>query len=134
MGTTPKKTRRISGLPKGRCVAASGLFEREGELAVLSAHMRAARKGAGGLVAVEGRAGMGKTRLVAEARRSAETAGFEVLAARGGELEEAFAYGVVRQLFEPLFATSGADVRAELLSGAAGLAAPLFDEDKLAET
>ena len=47
---------------------------------------------------------MGKTRLVAEARASAQSAGFEVLAARGGELEEAFAYGVVRQLFEPLVA------------------------------
>ena len=53
---------------------------------------------------------MGKTRLVAEARASAEAAGFEVLAARGGELEEEFAYGVMRQLFEPLLATAGADL------------------------
>src|SRR5206468_7095689 len=78
------------------------------------------------------RAGMGKTRLVAEARASADAAGFEVLAARGGELEAEFAYGVVRQLFEPLLATAGDDLRAELLSGAAGLAAPLFDESQLA--
>ncbi len=75
---------------------------------------------------------MGKTRLVAEARASAEEAGFEVLAARGGELEEEFAYGVVRQLFEPLLATASDDLRAELLSGAAALAAPLFDERQLA--
>jgi DNA-binding CsgD family transcriptional regulator len=75
---------------------------------------------------------MGKTRLVAEARASAEAARFEVLAARGGELEEEFAYGIVRQLFEPLLATATDDLRAELLSGAAGLAAPLFDENQLA--
>ena len=112
--------------------AASDLLEREGELALFGAHLRAAAKGAGGLVAIEGRAGMGKTRLVAEARASAEAAGFEVLAARGGELEEEFAYGVVRQLFEPLLATASDDLRAELLSGAAGLAAPLFDESQLA--
>ncbi len=112
--------------------AASDLLEREGELALFGAHLRAAGKGAGGLVAIEGRAGMGKTRLVAEARASAQSAGFEVLAARGGELEEAVAYGVVRQLFEPLVATAGDDLRAEMLSGAAGLAAPLFDESRLA--
>jgi len=108
------------------------LLERERELALLRGHLRAAGSGAGGLVAIEGRAGMGKTRLVAEARASADAAGFEVLAARGGELEEEFAYGVVRQLFEPLLATAGDDLRAEVLSGAAGLAAPLFDESQLA--
>src|SRR2546428_2113754 len=118
---------RRSGL-----AAASDLLEREGELALFGAHLRAAGKGAGGLVAIEGRAGMGKTRLVAEARASPDAAGFEVLAARGGELEEEFAYGVVRQLFEPLLATAGDDLRAEVLSGAAGLAAPLFDESRLA--
>ncbi len=81
---------------------------------------------------IEGRPGIGKTRLVAEARAAAAAAGLEVLAARGGELEEEFAYGVVRQLFEPLLAAAADDLRAELLSGAAGLAAPLFDESQLA--
>jgi DNA-binding CsgD family transcriptional regulator/tetratricopeptide (TPR) repeat protein len=109
------------------------LLEREGELALFGAHLRAAAKGAGGLVAVEGRAGMGKTRLLGEVRASAGAAGFEVLAARGSELEEEFAYGVVRQLFEPLLATASDDLRAELLSGAARLAAPLFDERELSE-
>jgi len=69
---------------------------------------------------------------VGAARAAAAAAGLEVLAARGGELEEEFAYGVVRQLFEPLLATAGDELRAELLSGAAGLAAPLFDENQLA--
>jgi predicted ATPase len=104
-------------------VPAADLLEREGELALFDELVRGAHEGAGGLVAIEGRAGIGKTRLVGEARASAATAGLEVLGARGGELEEEFAYGVVRQLFESLLATATDELRAELLSGAAGLAA-----------
>jgi DNA-binding CsgD family transcriptional regulator len=81
---------------------------------------------------IEGSPGLGKTRLLAEARSLAHSAGMNVLAARGGELEGIFAYGVVHQLFEPLLARADPDVRAELLSGSAGLAAPLFDPSQLA--
>ena len=47
--------------------------------------------GSGRTIAFQGSAGMGKTRLLQEARRLAEEAGFEVLAAGGGELEHEFA-------------------------------------------
>src|SRR5262249_35235063 len=43
------------------------------------------------------------------------------------DLERAFSYGVVRQLFEPLLARVSDDERAALLWAAAELAAPLFD-------
>ena len=56
----------------------------------------------------------------------------QVLGARGSELERSFSYGVVRQLFEPLVASLSADERAELLEGAAALAAPLFDPAQVA--
>ena len=56
--------------------------------------------GDGRLVVVEGSAGIGKTRLLAETRALAVAADFEVLTARGGELEGEFAFGIVRQLFE----------------------------------
>ena len=46
----------------------NGLFEREAELAALSAALAAARSGAGGLVVLDGPAGIGKSRLLAEAR------------------------------------------------------------------
>jgi hypothetical protein len=49
-----------------------------------------------------------------------------VLTARGGELEHEFAYGIVRQLFEPVLAAATSDERAELLGGPAALAEPLF--------
>jgi DNA-binding CsgD family transcriptional regulator len=55
-----------------------------------------------------------------------------VLAARGGELEGEFAYGIVRQLFEPLLASVSPDLRAELLSGPASLIEPLFAAAPLA--
>jgi class 3 adenylate cyclase/DNA-binding CsgD family transcriptional regulator len=108
------------------------LLEREGELAALHAYVDSAAAGAGRLIAIEGRAGMGKTRLVLEARAIAQQSGLTVLSARGGELEQEFAYGIVRQLFEPVVAAAAADERTELLSGAAALAEPLFLDARLA--
>src|SRR5256885_13047253 len=109
----------------------SPLLEREAELAAIAALVDGARAGDGRLLAFEGRAGMGKSRLVAATREAANAAGLDVLAARAGELEQEFAFGVVRQLFESLLATSSDEERAELLAGAASLAAPLFDESQL---
>jgi class 3 adenylate cyclase/DNA-binding CsgD family transcriptional regulator len=102
------------------------LLEREAELAALDALIAAAPSG-GRLLAMEGSAGIGKTRLLAEARTRAQAAGMQVLAARGSELEHGFSYGAVRQLFEQLLAGAPAEQRAELLAGAAALATPVFD-------
>jgi DNA-binding CsgD family transcriptional regulator/tetratricopeptide (TPR) repeat protein len=110
------------------------LLERVADLAALCAHLDAARDGNGRLALVEGSAGIGKTRLLGEVRANAERMGMRVLSARGGELEHEFAFGIVRQLFEPLLAMGSADQRAELLAGAASLAAPLFGESALEET
>ena len=102
------------------------LLEREVHVAALRALADAARGGGGRFVVIEGSAGIGKTRLLAEGRAIANSAGMRVLAARGGELEGEFAYGVVRQLFEPLLASAPPDFRAELLSGPAALTASLL--------
>jgi DNA-binding CsgD family transcriptional regulator len=83
------------------------------------------------VVAVEGLPGMGKTRLVAEARSLAAAAGFEVLVARSADLEQEFAFGIVRQLFEPLLASMPTEERDEVLSGTAGLAERLFGDEEL---
>ena len=101
---------------------AATLLEREAELAALRAMIEVARGGNGRLVVIEGNAGIGKTRLVAEARQLALQGGMRVLSARGGELEHEFSYGVVRQLFEPTLALGTPEEREELLSGAAALA------------
>jgi AAA ATPase domain len=112
-----------SALPAGGTTL---LLEREAQVAAFEALAEAARGGAGRFVVVEGSAGIGKTRLLAEARATAGSAGMRVLAARGGEFEGEFAYGIVRQLFEPLLASAASELRAELLSGPAALAEPLL--------
>jgi AAA ATPase domain len=78
------------------------------------------------LVVIEGTAGIGKTRLLGEVRAIAGSVGMQVLAARGGELEGEFAFGIVRQLFEQLLAAAPPNLREELLSGPAELVEPLF--------
>jgi predicted ATPase len=102
------------------------LLEREAELAALKAMLDGVRGGDGRLVVVEGSAGIGKTRLLAEAKALAQEAELEVLSARAGELEGEFAFGIVRQLFEAPLAAASPDRRSEMFSGAAELSAPLF--------
>jgi DNA-binding CsgD family transcriptional regulator len=107
------------------------LLERDAQVAALQALIDAAPSGDGRLAVIEGTVGIGKTRLLAEARAIAGAAGMRVLAARGGEFEGEFAYGIVRQLFEPLLASANPDLRAELLSGPAALMEPLFGATQL---
>jgi DNA-binding CsgD family transcriptional regulator len=104
------------------------LLEREAEVAMIQELVATIGGGAGRLLVIEGSAGMGKTRLVGVTRAAARAAGLEVLAARAGELEQQFAFGVVRQLFEPLLARASAEERADLTAGAAGLVLPLFQQ------
>jgi class 3 adenylate cyclase/DNA-binding CsgD family transcriptional regulator len=123
----PRIPRRRAEVP----VATTPLLEREAELAALHAVVAAAASGAGRVVAIEGRAGMGKTRLVAEARSLAAQTGFEVLVARSADLEQEFAFGVVRQLFEPYLASLPQEERDEVVSGTAALAERLFGDEEL---
>ncbi|MDQ4049545.1 MAG: ATP-binding protein, partial [Actinomycetota bacterium] len=78
------------------------LLEREAELALLRDTLGRAASGAGGVVLIEGPPGVGKTRLLEAARADALTAGMRVLHARATELEAEFAFGVVRQLVDPV--------------------------------
>jgi AAA ATPase domain len=107
------------------------LLERDAELVALDALLSGAF-GWGRLLAIEGPPGIGKTSLILETRLRALDAGTQVLSARGSELETAFSFGVVRQLFEPLLAQLAERERAELLDGAAELATPIFEPAHLA--
>src|SRR5258708_24831389 len=114
---------------RGRVTAMDGgqpLLERDDVLARIDERLHEASAGRGSLLVLEGTAGIGKTRLVLAAGRHGRDLGLTTLSARGSELEQDFAYGIVRQLFEvPLVAASPPE-RAELLAGAAGHAATLF--------
>jgi hypothetical protein len=96
------------------------LRERERELAAIQALVERD----GGVLLVEGRAGIGKTSLVEAACSRAEALGQEVLRARGSELEAGFAFGVVRQLFERRLAGAAAGEREALLAGPAAAVRP----------
>ena len=87
-----------------------------------------AREGSGGVVIVEGPAGVGKSGLLASARASAREGGMQVLEARGAALEREFAFGLVRQLFEEVVMAAGDAERQVLFAGAAGLAARLVGD------
>jgi DNA-binding CsgD family transcriptional regulator/tetratricopeptide (TPR) repeat protein len=110
------------------------LLERDLDLASIETLVDAATGGNGNFVVIEGSAGVGKTSLLAETRHIATGAGLRVLGARCSELEQEFAFGVVRQLFEPLLAAASSEERAELFAGAAELAGPLFDTASIAAT
>src|SRR5512133_2997930 len=104
-------------------VATGQLLERSEELARIESVLAAARSGQGTFVVVEGPAGIGKTALLAAVRTAAADGGMRVLRSRGTELERDFAFGVVRQLFEPPLAEASELERADLLQAAAGVAA-----------
>jgi DNA-binding CsgD family transcriptional regulator len=108
-----------------RAPEAALLLERERELAALRGVVAGIAEGEGEPVIVEGSPGVGKTRLIADARTAARSAGLDVLEARGAELEREFAFGVARQLLEG--AVTGGDD--ELFAGAAGAARRLFETD-----
>jgi DNA-binding CsgD family transcriptional regulator len=103
------------------------ILGRDAELAVLSAAAGAAEAGNGAFVLVEGPAGIGKTTLLRMACAGAEVPGPRILTARGLALESGFAYGIARQLIEPVRASTGPGEWDELLDGAAGLAGRVFD-------
>lgn len=91
------------------------LLERETELERLRALLAA-----GGVALVTGAAGMGKTTLARALQAEAESQGVRVLVARGSELEHDYAFGVVRQWFDPVV-RAGATIE-----GAAALARPVL--------
>src|SRR5262245_29747951 len=113
-------------LERGLTAVHAELLERDAELLALNA-LSSGASGWGRLLAIEGPPGIGKTSLILEAQQQALDAGMQVLSARGSELETTFSFGVVRQLFEPLLAHLTDDERAELLTGAAELAIPIFE-------
>jgi DNA-binding SARP family transcriptional activator len=104
---------------------ATDLADREQEMRALRAALDDLAEGESRLLLIEGPAGIGKTRLLTEARRLAADRGVRVLAARGSQLEQAFGFSIVRQMFEPELLEPGR--RDALLDGAAAAARGVFE-------
>ncbi|MCX5195108.1 AAA family ATPase [Streptomyces sp. NBC_00249] len=111
------------------------LFEREAELVTVDEALdRLTEPGpaaGGGLLALSGPAGLGKTTLLAEVRRRALDRSCTLFAARGGEQEQTQPFHVARQLIQPQLAgRPEAELRAALgswyaiVGPALGLCAP----------
>jgi DNA-binding CsgD family transcriptional regulator len=101
------------------------LLEREKELDAIRRALAQTAQGTGSLLAIDGPAGVGKTALLDAARGAAADADLLVLRARGAELEQAFGFGIVRQLFDEVL-RSGTFDPATLFTGAARFAGPLL--------
>jgi DNA-binding CsgD family transcriptional regulator len=97
---------------------AGRLLERANDLDTIDGLVRA-----GAVGVVEGPAGIGKTALLDAACQRAEALNIRVVRARASELEHGFAYGVVRQLLEPVVARLEPEARAGLFTGPARPAA-----------
>ncbi|MBJ7521332.1 MAG: AAA family ATPase [Solirubrobacteraceae bacterium] len=102
-------------------MSGDGLLERDDELDRVDELLGATAASEGAFLLIEGPAGIGKSRVLGEVRARAERR-MAVYAARGGELEGAFPFGVVRQLFEGVLADPERAARVF-----AGAAAPARD-------
>ena len=103
----------------------AGLLERERELERIGVALGDALGGVGGVLLVEGPAGIGKTALAHAAGGEARSRGMRVLRAAGSQLEQEFPYGVVRQLVDPVLRAAGPVDRGRLLEGADAAVAAL---------
>jgi predicted ATPase len=91
------------------------LIERDDELAAIAAVVANAASAAGGVLIVEGPAGVGKTRLLGALVQLASVRRLRVLRARGGELEQPFPFGIVAQLVSRAAAGLDREQRASVL-------------------
>ncbi|HEX8105198.1 MAG TPA: AAA family ATPase, partial [Solirubrobacteraceae bacterium] len=109
--------------------APADLVEREAELGAVDAALAQTLAGSGGVLLIEGPAGIGKTRLLGELRARAADRGAQVLVARAGLLEREYGFGVVRQLFEAVAAPAlltGPAAAARAVLGDAGASEGTF--------
>ncbi|MET9254781.1 AAA family ATPase [Streptomyces sp. NPDC003717] len=107
--------------------ASAALWERDDEVAAITRAIDtlcADRSSPGTLLVCQGEAGLGKTALLAETRRVAESRGATVWQARGGETLRSVPYNVVRQLLQPALVSMLPEEAREYLGDWYGIAGP----------
>ena len=107
-------------------VPSEEMVDRDREVQVMAGALADALDGQGRLLLIHGPAGIGKSRLLQEVRRTATEKGALVLTARGSQLERDFGFGAVRQLFEGT--VTDPERRSRLLAGAAASASGVFGD------
>src|SRR5436305_13568252 len=99
--------------------APAALLEREHEVERVHAVLGAVGHQRGGALVIEGAAGLGKSRLLEQARAVAPSLGVRVLSALASDLEQGYPFGVMRQLFERPLVEAESRERDRWLTGAA---------------
>ena len=107
---------------------AAETLEREDELDRIAAALDATVAGSGRTLLIEGPAGIGKTRLLQDARALAKIRGLGRLHTTCDEFERAIPWGALRQMVERSLWRHDQDTRAALLAGVAGKALAALDE------
>jgi AAA ATPase domain len=100
-----------------------GLLEREAELTRVDRILNRVTAGIGAVVVVHGPAGIGKSALLAVVGAGAQARELGVLKARASEFETEIAFGVARQVFEPMLRAASPGERRRLLDGVARVGA-----------
>jgi DNA-binding CsgD family transcriptional regulator len=100
--------------------------ERQRELECLGSLIADAQDSCGRVVVIAGEAGIGKTALLLAGASEARQRGMRIYTARGGSVEQDFAYGVARQLLEANMAGFDERDRTLLLAGSAVHAAAVL--------
>jgi DNA-binding CsgD family transcriptional regulator len=113
---------------------AGALLDRDAELRALAELVDRVACGRGGVLLIEGAAGIGKTSLLRGVEELADSARARVLRARGGELEQSFAFGLAAQLLGPALAELDAEERASVVAGAGELGVPALEPRDAPET
>lgn len=109
-------------------ILGTGVTGRVDEQRLVRKAIQQVQEGQGTALVFEGPMGVGRTALLGLVRKEATDAGMRLLNARGTALESDFCFGVVRQLFEPWYASVSGAERARALAGPAGYACSLFDD------
>ena len=85
------------------------MLGRTDERTTLAERLRALRDGASGLVMVEGEAGIGKSRLMADLLEQAQAQGVRSLSGAGDPIEQSTPYHAWRPIFTQLIGLGGAE-------------------------
>jgi hypothetical protein len=101
----------------------TGLVERDAELAAIAELVERTEGGSPGVLLLEGEGGVGKTQLLQHAVQLAAGGPLSVLAARGGELEQSFPFGIAAAGAPETIALLLASAERALARGSPGTAA-----------
>ncbi|AQS71374.1 AAA family ATPase [Streptomyces pactum] len=106
------------------------LLERNTEMSLVDAALAAAAEGRSSLILVTGPLGVGRSALLQHLPAVADGHdGVRVLRANAAPMEQDFAFGVVRQLFESLVSEASEDTRARWMDAHASFARHVFADD-----